>query len=199
MSTNFAKTLVWKHEYDVKLWRHKERTPNTNDHLMPLNETPPWKFSAHATGQVNREIAPTPKFSKTRSVVRYGTKLQSFCATSKIISGCGWSAHTQVPLTRMTIWYKPDLTYGMQLRLGNGDSLCEKVNPLYKNAPTEKMEWIVSKKHRIRESKKQQTQKTAKTVQYAKLKVYAAVESAKTTRVELPHKKQGGAECGLRG
>jgi len=23
MSTNFAKTLVWKHEYDVKLWRHK--------------------------------------------------------------------------------------------------------------------------------------------------------------------------------
>jgi len=40
MSTNFSKTLVWKHEYDVKLWRHKERTPNTNDHRMPLNETP---------------------------------------------------------------------------------------------------------------------------------------------------------------
>jgi len=40
MSTNFAKTLVWKHEYDVKLWRHKQRTLNTNDHHMPLNETP---------------------------------------------------------------------------------------------------------------------------------------------------------------
>jgi len=44
MSTNFAKTLVWKHEYDVKLWRHKQRTPNTNDHSMPLNELPPMKI-----------------------------------------------------------------------------------------------------------------------------------------------------------
>jgi len=33
MSTNFAKMLAWKHEYDVKLWRHKDRTPETNDHL----------------------------------------------------------------------------------------------------------------------------------------------------------------------
>jgi len=45
MSTNFA----WKHEYDVKLWRNKKCTPNTNDHHMPLNETPLWKFSAYAT------------------------------------------------------------------------------------------------------------------------------------------------------
>jgi len=44
MSTNFAKTLVWKHEYDVKLWRHKQCTPNTNDHHMPLNETTPMKI-----------------------------------------------------------------------------------------------------------------------------------------------------------
>ena len=42
--TNFAKTLVWKREYDVKLWRHKQRTPNTNDYHMPLNETPPMKI-----------------------------------------------------------------------------------------------------------------------------------------------------------
>jgi len=41
MSTNFAKTLVWKYDYDVKLWRHKQRTPNTNDHHMPLNEIHP--------------------------------------------------------------------------------------------------------------------------------------------------------------
>jgi len=27
VTTNFAKTLVWKHEYDVKLWHHKQRTP----------------------------------------------------------------------------------------------------------------------------------------------------------------------------
>jgi len=40
MSKNFAKTLIWKHEYDVKLWRHKQRTPNTNDHHMPQNDPP---------------------------------------------------------------------------------------------------------------------------------------------------------------
>ena len=47
MSTNFA----WKHEYDVKLWRHKKRTPNTNDHHMPL-KPPLWKFSAYATASL---------------------------------------------------------------------------------------------------------------------------------------------------
>ena len=49
MSTNFAKTLVWKRGNDVKLWRHKQRKPNTNDHHMILTQTPPWKFSAYAT------------------------------------------------------------------------------------------------------------------------------------------------------
>jgi len=39
-----------KHEYDVKVWCHKQRTPNTNDTHMPLNESPKWKFSAYATG-----------------------------------------------------------------------------------------------------------------------------------------------------
>ena len=43
MSTNFTKTLVWKYDYDAKLWRHKQRTPNTNDHHMPLNETTPYE------------------------------------------------------------------------------------------------------------------------------------------------------------
>jgi len=41
MSTNFAKTLVWKHGNDVKLWRHKHRTPNTNNHHMTLNQNTP--------------------------------------------------------------------------------------------------------------------------------------------------------------
>ena len=53
-STNFAKTLVWKQDYDVKLWRHKQRTPNTNDYPMSLNETPPWKFTVYATGILTR-------------------------------------------------------------------------------------------------------------------------------------------------
>jgi len=26
--------------YNVNLWRHKQRTPNTNDQHMPLNEPP---------------------------------------------------------------------------------------------------------------------------------------------------------------
>jgi len=43
MSTNFTKTLVWKQDCDVILWRHKQRTPNTNDYPMPLNETPPYE------------------------------------------------------------------------------------------------------------------------------------------------------------
>jgi len=33
-----------------------------------------------------------------------------------------WSAHTRIPLTRMTSWYKPDLTNGKQSRVGNSDS-----------------------------------------------------------------------------
>jgi len=36
--------LVWKQDYDVILWRHKQRTPNTNDYPMPLNEPPNEKF-----------------------------------------------------------------------------------------------------------------------------------------------------------
>jgi len=44
MSTNFTETMVWKHDYEVKLWRHKQHTPNTNDHHMPLNEPPHENF-----------------------------------------------------------------------------------------------------------------------------------------------------------
>jgi len=44
ISTNFAKMLVWKDEYDIKLWRHKEWTANTNDHHIPLIETAPMKI-----------------------------------------------------------------------------------------------------------------------------------------------------------
>jgi len=44
MSTNFDKTLVWKHDCDIKLWRHKQRTPSTNDYHMPLSEAPHENF-----------------------------------------------------------------------------------------------------------------------------------------------------------
>jgi len=39
MSETFGKTLVCKCAYDVKLWSHKQHTPNANYHHMPLNET----------------------------------------------------------------------------------------------------------------------------------------------------------------
>ena len=44
MSTTVAKTSVWKHELDVRVRRHKQRAPNTNDHHMPLIETPHENF-----------------------------------------------------------------------------------------------------------------------------------------------------------
>jgi len=44
MSTNFAKPLVWKHEYDVKLWRHKQRTPNANIPPFATEWTPHENF-----------------------------------------------------------------------------------------------------------------------------------------------------------
>ena len=51
--TNVAKTLIWTHEYDVKLLRLKERTPNTNDHHIPLKD-PPVKFFCvrHSFGKI---------------------------------------------------------------------------------------------------------------------------------------------------
>jgi len=30
-----------ENDYDVKLWRYKEHTPNANDHHLPLIYTPP--------------------------------------------------------------------------------------------------------------------------------------------------------------
>jgi len=54
MSTNFTKTLVWKQDYDVKFWRHKQRT-NKYKWLPYVTEwNPPWKFSAHATDRHER-------------------------------------------------------------------------------------------------------------------------------------------------
>jgi len=56
VSTNFAKTLGWKHKYDVKLWRYKECSPNTNDHHMQLNEIPDENFLRTPLRSGNREI-----------------------------------------------------------------------------------------------------------------------------------------------
>jgi len=44
----WQKRWFGKHEYDVKLWRHKQPTPNTNDTTRRWIN-PLWKFSAYAT------------------------------------------------------------------------------------------------------------------------------------------------------
>ena len=49
MSTNFA----WKHEYDAKLWRHKQCTPNTNSHHLTLNEPPHENFMRMPLARLN--------------------------------------------------------------------------------------------------------------------------------------------------
>jgi len=58
----------------------------------------------------------------------------------------------------------PDLTYGIQQRVGNGKSECEKLNPLYKNAPpTEKLAWIVSRELRRKKTRYTSKHKTTDT------------------------------------
>ena len=47
VSTNFAKTLICKREYDVILWRHKQRISNNNDHYTPLLNTRIWKGASN--------------------------------------------------------------------------------------------------------------------------------------------------------
>jgi len=82
METNFAKTLVWKHDCDVKLWRNliylwadmksivsnKQHTPSTYDSYMPLNE-PPWKFSAYTTDGRHTLIKHNSDFKKHSSLL----------------------------------------------------------------------------------------------------------------------------------
>jgi len=39
VSTNFAKTLFWKREYDIILQRYKQHVSSNNDHHTPLLNT----------------------------------------------------------------------------------------------------------------------------------------------------------------
>jgi len=56
MSTNLAKTLVWKHGNDVKLWRHKQHTKYKWPPYDP-EANPPHKFSAYATDHSTHVVA----------------------------------------------------------------------------------------------------------------------------------------------
>jgi len=39
VSTNFAKTFLWKHKHDVKLWCQKQHTPSKNEQHTSLKNT----------------------------------------------------------------------------------------------------------------------------------------------------------------
>ena len=89
MSTNFAKTLVWKHGNDVKLWRHKQRTPKTNNHHMTLNQTTPMKifYVRHCTpepwGKLTHIVTTYPK---TTFASKFHIQVNSFrLLTKKLI------------------------------------------------------------------------------------------------------------------
>ena len=97
MSTNFT----WRHEYDVKWGRHKQRTTNTNDHHLPLNETPPWKFSAYATAAAYIFIAERMR--------PYDRKL---CPCSKCDTYCAVCGHTITVFNfRKILLYSVNITY----------------------------------------------------------------------------------------
>jgi len=42
VSTNFAKMLICKREYDVILWRHKQHLSSNNCHYTPLLNIRTW-------------------------------------------------------------------------------------------------------------------------------------------------------------
>jgi len=72
VSTNFVKTLVWKYEYDVKLWRHKHikhkwppygtewNHPHENFLHTPLHWRQPEKDKQMSTLPSLEEILQTP-------------------------------------------------------------------------------------------------------------------------------------------
>ena len=84
---------------------------------LAIHNSTLWKRGVHADGQ-NRMMQ---------------------CVIEVIVRS-QWSAHTRNPLTRMTSWYKPDLTQGIQQRVGNSKSECEMLNPLY---TVRWMDWTV--------------------------------------------------------
>ena len=51
VSTNFAKTMICKREYDVILRLHKRRISNNNDHYTPLLNTRIWKGSIQSSSR----------------------------------------------------------------------------------------------------------------------------------------------------
>jgi len=52
VSTHFAKIMICKREYDVILWRHRQRISNNNDHYTPLLNTRIWKGGIQSSSRL---------------------------------------------------------------------------------------------------------------------------------------------------
>jgi len=139
MSTNFAKTLVWKQDCDVKLWRHKQPTPNTNDYPMPLNETPPHENFLRTplhkyvltTNEVRAWLSKSYAISNATTCSRPRTKTAKqelywfsvrACVRSVRIATCDFNAaimfHNQLQ-ERLEV-SKTDLKYVLSIRTEDG-------------------------------------------------------------------------------
>jgi len=104
VSTNFAKTLVSKNKYNFKLWRHRYRTPNSNDHNKPLNEHPPpreifcarhclqesWSMVERTYQMTDMEINPWPKrltlFHRVANISKSWISLQQFNSFASMLT-----------------------------------------------------------------------------------------------------------------
>ena len=77
-STNFAKTLVCKREYDVILWRHHQRISSNNDHHTPLFNTRIWRgaYNQAVTPGITRPLHATGKICPfCRSALNHGKEV----------------------------------------------------------------------------------------------------------------------------
>jgi len=76
---------------------------------------PTWSMRYLYTTWLSQSVVSTPISSDANNA-----KSRSFARTQ-------WSAHTRNSLTRMTSWDKPDLTYGIQSRVGKRQFVMRKV------------------------------------------------------------------------
>jgi len=76
VSTNFAKTLDWKREFNIAVWRHKQRIPSNNDRQTPLVKLRIFKVG-HREKYVERVPRPTTPGCANMLPVAKATKVLS--------------------------------------------------------------------------------------------------------------------------
>ena len=88
VSTNFAKTLICKREYDVILWRHKQRISNNSDHYTPLLNTRIWKEGIQSSSRPghHQTSARHCAWPRPGSSFRQKSPIEKFATLSPIIN-----------------------------------------------------------------------------------------------------------------